>query len=396
MSAAPETLAEPLLQTPLSQLRGAEAALVSYRGALTPWAYSRLDAEPTSLRDMGHPRNAELAALTTGAAVFDLGYLASLRITGADRVRWLNGMVTNTVKALPEWRWNYSFVLNPQGRIQGDANVYCAPDTHFLETDRAQMGRLTAHLRRYIIMDKVELAPVEDGRTLIGIAGPKAAEVLSKLGAVVPEEGAFAEASVNGADVILVHAYNPLVPRFELLAGADALGSIWDAMRAEGAEPCGVRAMEALRILEGTPLYGVDIQDKHLVQETGQTRALNFSKGCYLGQEIVERVRSRGNVHRMLRQFLVENAPDSLRPGQTLELNAEGAERNPVGELTSLAHYALPSFTGALALGFVRTEVVEGKLPLRHGGGAATILDAPPALQSPRKRMGGGSLASRG
>ncbi|MGH9588463.1 MAG: YgfZ/GcvT domain-containing protein [Acidobacteriaceae bacterium] len=376
MSAAPEILANPLEETPLSQMRGAGAATVGYRGALTPLAYSSLDAKPT-----GHPQHAELAALTTGAGIFDLGYMESLRITGADRVRWLNGMVTNTIKALPEWHWNYSLVLNPQGRIQGDVNVYCAPDTLFLETDRAQMGRLTAHLRRYIIMDKVELAPVDDGRTLIGIAGPKAAEILSNLGAAVPEEGAFAEARFHGAEVILAHAYSPLVPRFELLVGADALGTVWDAMRDSRAEACGVRAMEALRILEGTPLYGVDILDKHLAQETGQARAMNFTKGCYLGQEIVERVRSRGNVHRVLKQFAVENAPAGLEPGQTLELNAEGAERNPVGELTSLAHYALPSFTGALALGFIRTEAVESKLPLRYEGGAVTILDAPPALQ---------------
>jgi folate-binding protein YgfZ len=124
----------------------------------------------------------------------------------------------------------------------------------------------------------------------------------------------------------------------------------------------------------------VDIQDKHLPQETAQTRALNFSKGCYLGQEIVERVRSRGNVHRELRQFAVENAPQALEPGQSMELNAEGAERNPAGELTSLAHYALPAFTGALALGFLRTEAAERNLPLTHSGGTATILEAPPTL----------------
>jgi folate-binding protein YgfZ len=290
-------------------------------------------------------------------------------------------MVTNTIKTLPEWHWNYSFVLNAQGRIQGDVNVYCAPDTLFLETDRVQMPRLTTHLRRYIIMDKVVLEPVDDGRTMIGIAGPKAAELLSALGAEIPEEGAFAVTSVNGTEVILVHAYSPVVPRFELLLPTDSLGEFWNALQAAGAAPCGILAMEALRILEGTPLYGVDIQEKHLAQETGQSRALNFTKGCYQGQEIVERVRSRGNVHRALRQFSVENAPASLQPGQTLELNAEGAERNPSGHLTSLAHYKLPSFTGALALGMIRSEAIEQLLPLAHSGGAVRLLDAPPLHQ---------------
>ncbi|MGB7188986.1 MAG: folate-binding protein, partial [Acidobacteriaceae bacterium] len=303
-----------------------------------------------------------------------------LRITGADRVRWLNGMVTNTIKALPEWRWNYSFILNPQGRIQGDANVFCAPNAHFFETSREQMPRLSAHLRRYIIMDKVELQPVEASRTTLGIAGPKAAEILAKLGASIPEEGAFATASVNGTDVILVHAHSPLIPRFELVIESESLAAIWTALQNAGALPCGVAAIEALRILEATPLYGTDIQEQRLAQETGQTRALNFTKGCYLGQEIIERVRSRGNVHRMLRQFAVENSPTALGPGQTIQLNAEGSERNPVGELTSLAHYHLPGFAGTLALGFIRAEAVESKLPLTHSGGAVTLLDAPPAL----------------
>lgn len=368
MSTAPEAnaaVAEPLLETPLAQQRPASGTFIPYQGALASSVYSTLDAE--------------LAALTVGAGVFDLGYRSALRITGADRVRWLNGMVTNTIKALPEWRGNYSFVLNAQGRIQGDCNVFCAPDTLFFETSLAQMPHLTTHFRRYIIMDKVELAPVV-GRTTIGIAGPKAAELLDALGAEIPEENAFVPTSVNGTDVILVHAHSPLVPRFEMVVNSELVGALWDALEMAGATPCGISAIEALRILEGTPLYGVDIQDKHLVQETGQTRALNFSKGCYQGQEIVERVRSRGNVHRALQQFAVENAPASLDPGQTLELNAEGAERNPVGHLTSLAHYNLPSFTGTLALGIIRSEAIEQSLPLVHSGGAVRLLDQPPAL----------------
>ena len=366
MSAAPETLAEPLLETPLAAHLREASGSVQYQGALSPSVFSTLDAE--------------IAALTTRAGIYDLGYRAALRITGADRVRWLNGMVTNTVKALPEWHWNYSFILNPQGRIQGDANVFCAPDAHFFETSRAQIATLSTHLRRYIIMDKVELEPAAPSRTTLGIAGPKAAEILSSLGASIPEEGAFATTTLNGTDAILVHAHSPLVPRFELVLEADALPKLWTALQNSGALPCGIAAIEALRILEATPLYGTDIQEQRLVQETGQTRALNFSKGCYLGQEIIERVRSRGNVHRMLRQFAVENPPAALDPGQTLTLNAEGAERNPVGELTSLAHFNLPGFTGALALGFIRAEAVEGKLPLTHSGGAVTLLEAPPAL----------------
>ena len=367
MSAAPQSLAEAVTETPLAaHLRASASSSVAYQGALTPNVFAGLDQE--------------LLSLTTNAGVYDLGCKAYLQITGADRLRWLNGMVTNAIQSLPEGHWNYSFLLNAQGRIQGDANVYRTPDKLILQTDRSQIARLTAHLDHFIIMDDVELQLLDASQTTIGIAGPRAAEILTTLGAAIPEEGAFIETSLSGTQITLVHAYSPLIPRFEIWLPVAALPAIWSALQAAGAAPCGVAAIEALRILEATPLYGVDIQDRYLAQETSQTRALNFNKGCYLGQEIVERIRSRATVHRNLRQFSIENAPVRLSPGESIELNAEGAERNPVGELTSLEHYRLPAFTGALALGFIRTEVVDRSLPLTHRVGKVTVLDSPPKL----------------
>jgi folate-binding protein YgfZ len=371
MSTAPETVsqaaAEPLIETPLAVLLSAPvSSLVAYRGALTPNIFSGLDHE--------------LAGLTTTAGVYDLGYESYLQITGTDRLRWLNGMVTNTIQELPEGRWNYSFLLNAQGRIQGDANIYRMAESLILQTDRSQIARLSAHLNHFIIMDDVELQLLDASRTTIGIAGPRAVEFLAALGASVPDEGAFSVISLRGTEITLVHAYSPLVPRFEIWMPVTALAEIWTALKNAGALPCGVAAIEALRIWEATPLYGVDIQERHLAQETSQTRALNFNKGCYLGQEIVERIRSRATVHRTLRQFSVENAPAVLDPNQSVELNAEGAERNPVGELTSVAHYALPAFTCSLALGFIRIEAVDRSLPLTHSGGKAIVLTTPPSL----------------
>lgn len=372
MSAPSQTVAnntaEPLSQTPLTvQLRNASKGLVAYQGALTPIVFSTFDQE--------------LASLVTSAGVYDLGYKAYLQVTGGDRLRWLNGMVTNAIQTLPEGRFNYSFLLNAQGRIQGDANIYRAADSLIIQTDRSQIARLTAHLDHFIIMDDVELNLLDASRTAIGIAGPLAPQALSALGLAIPEEGAFVTSSINNATVTFVHACNPLIPHFEIWMPTPALPEIWEALEKAQATPCGIAAIEALRIIEATPLYGVDIQDRHLAQETAQSRALNFNKGCYLGQEIVERIRSRAQVHRTLRQFSLENAPAALNPGESLDLNAEGAERNPVGELTSLAHYALPGFNGTLALGFIRNEAVERGLPLTHPAGSATVLEAPPALQ---------------
>lgn len=365
MSTASPNPTETLSETPLAA--HLNVACTAHLGALTPDAFATLDDEFTSL--------------TTNAGIFDLGYKAYIKITGRDRLRWTNGMVTNTIQGLADDHWNYSFLLNAQGRIQGDANVYRSPDWLILQTDLSQTARLLPHLDHFIIMDDVELHPLDASLTTIGIAGPRAEAILAVLGVSAPPDGTFVTANINGTDVTLVRAHGPLVPKFEIWLPVSALDVVWSALQSAGAVPCGVAALEALRIAEGTPLYGVDIQDKHLAQETAQTRALNFNKGCYLGQEIVERIRSRATVHRTLRQFSVENAPPMLEPGQTIALNAEGAERNPVGELTSLAHYHPPSFPGALALGYIRTEAVERGLPLSHSGGGITVLSAPPALR---------------
>lgn len=370
MGAAPQLASappSPAVATPLASYLAAgdnPPLLLPYRGALTPAAIAGAGAE--------------LAALTASAGVYDLGYFAFLQISGNDRLRWLNGMVTNTIQSLEDGHSNYSFLLNAQGRILGDGTIYRFSDHLLLETDRNQIAKLTTHLDHFIIMDEVELHPLDASSTALGIAGPRSTEILCSLGLTPPDENAFIRGGINGIEVTVVHAYSPVVPHFELWLPAEALPSIWSALVNAGAVPCGASAVESLRILTASPLYGVDIQERHLAQETDQSRALNFNKGCYLGQEIVERIRSRATIHRTLRQFSLTGNPPMLEPGQMVPLNAEQAERNPVGELSSVAHYQLPAFTGALALGFIRTEILERKASLTYSEGTATPLDAPP------------------
>jgi folate-binding protein YgfZ len=132
--------------------------------------------------------------------------------------------------------------------------------------------------------------------------------------------------------------------------------------------------------MEGVPRFDVDISDKHLPQETNLTRALNFTKGCYIGQEIVERIRARATVHRSLRLFELQGtAPGSLGPGEKIEVKAGDAA---VGELTSVAAIDLPHFRKTLALGVVRAEALEksDKEPLQYDGGVAVPLAETPRL----------------
>ncbi|MFT4114530.1 YgfZ/GcvT domain-containing protein [Silvibacterium sp.] len=370
--------------TPLAAAQTPGLARIAYRGAETVLAFAGA--------------NSELAALTASAGCYDLGYRSFVRITGEDRVRWLNGMVSNTIVGLTEGRGNYSFLLNAQGRIQGDANIYAFVDHLLLETDRSQQATILGHLDRFIIMDDVELHPAT-AQTAVGIAGPKAAAVLESLGLTAPtEESSITTARWQEHELLLIRDVSSLapsvVPRFTLVIAAEAVAALWQALVGSGAEPCGAEAVEKLRILEGAPLYGVDIRDRHLPQETAQTQALNFSKGCYLGQEIVERIRSRASVHRGLRQFQLGASVGSLENGATLPLEAEGAAQNPVGELSSIAEYDLPGFRGTLAIGFVRNEAVERGLQLRTADAQSPGVEVTIVQRRPEIRVDSAGCAS--
>ena len=344
-------------------------------GAGTAAADSMIEARGARTLSVFSDATQELSALVTGVAAFDAGARVRLRVSGEDRVRWLNGMVTNTVKTLATGAHNYTFVLNAQGRIQGDGTVFAFADHLLLETDRAQAEQLYTHLDRFIIMDDVELAWI-DGQTAIGLAGPEAATLLSAIGLPVPGPGCFALAD-DGGPICIVHEESVHVPRFSLWVAEEAAAALWQRLLAAGARAAGAVAVEALRVLEGTPLYGVDINEKTLAQETGQMRALNFNKGCYLGQEIVERVRSRATVHRGIRQFALLGEP--AVPGMQLVADG-GSGEVAAGTLTSVVpaemQAALPSSSGQVALGLVRIEALQGTLG--YPGGSATLLPCSP------------------
>lgn len=316
----------------------------------------------------------ELAALVEGAGAFDLGYRGQIAVGNADRVRWLNGMLTNNVQGLAEGAGNYSFVLNAQGRILGDCDAYSLADHLLVITDRSQIPALTAHFEHFIIMDDVVLEDISSTRTALGLAGPLAPQLLTALGVSLPAASTpntlwLMETRICGVPVQLTGGYAAASPRFELWCAKESGRMLWDVLLAAGAIPCGIRAAEALRVLEATPLYGIDITDRYLPQETSQTRALHFSKGCYLGQEIVERIRSRGAVHRRLAQFTLSAEPAAL----PLELTAAG-ESAAAGRITSTALYNGTRY----GLGAARGELIDRQPTLDYPGGTATLVTHSP------------------
>ena len=332
---------------------------------------------------------AQLSALLHAAAIAPLDSTGWIRVTGEDRVRWLNGMVTNAIQTLAPGEGCYNLVLNAQGRIQGDLTAFMLADSIFLETSRDQVPALLAHLDHFIIMDDVELTDTTENPHGILLAGPQAASILHGLKIIVPPsllssptltDHVWLRGPTDGFAFRIATTYSPLIPRFEIWSFNDAaIAAVTEKVTAAGAKFVSPEALEHLRLLEGTPRYGTDIRNTatahDLPQETAQTRTLHFSKGCYLGQEIVERIRSRGNVHRTFAGFQLTGALPT--PGTAL--TAESFPR-PVGELTSVAAIPLPTGPIQLALGYIRREALERKLPLEYPGGTATPIALPFAI----------------
>jgi folate-binding protein YgfZ len=290
----------------------------------------------------------EFQALTSGCGVFKLDR-AHIALTGADRVRWLNGMVTNNIRDLAVGQGIYAFLLNPQGKIQADLYAFNRGERIVVETESNQVETILQIFDRYIIMDEVEVENLAGQAAVFGAVGPKSAEVLSEHGKEM-QPLQVAKTQWNGFEITLVRGDNPCVPNYEIWAEPQDAQQLWNALLQKAPE-IRVETLEVFRVACGIPKFGVDIRQKDLPQETGQERALNFNKGCYVGQEIVERIRSRGAVHRMLTGFEVEGAIPS--PG--FRIQHEGKD---MAELTSVA--TLPTAEGVhtVALGYGRKELM--------------------------------------
>jgi folate-binding protein YgfZ len=330
-----------------------------------------LDDQLAPALDFGDAR-AEFRALVSGCGVYRVKGRARIGLTGSDRVRWLNGMVTNNIRDLAEGRGVYAFLLNPQGRILADFYVFHRGDRLLIDTDESQAEKILATFDHYIIMDEVEVSNLSLESAAIGVGGPNSREVLRAAGLELAElaplelvDSAWHEMSLTG-----LRTDHEAIEVFELWLAPAHAPALWTALLAAGATAVGAAALESFRIASGIPRYGQDIRERDLPQETEQRRALNFSKGCYVGQEIVERIRSRGNVHRTFTGFMVEGALPPL--GTKIELDGKD-----VGEITSVASLPLATGERPVALGYVRREAASAGKHLSAEGAKLTVTRVP-------------------
>lgn len=279
-------------------------------------------------------------ALRHGAAWIDLSARGRIVARGRDRARLLHAITTNEIKKMVPGAGCYAFLLSPQGRIQADLNVLCFADHLLLDTEPETREKIRQHIKRYIIADQVELEDVTGATACIGLEGPGAGAILSALGAEVPGSD-YAHVAWGDSTVAAITATGQ--PGVRIFSGS--AGDVVSKFEANGAVAATGDDVRLVRIENGKPRYGEDIADNRLPQETQQMHAVSFNKGCYIGQEIVERIRAQGQVNRKLMRVDLEG---EALPDRGTKTTIGGNE----AEITSAVFS--PEANHVIALAYVR------------------------------------------
>jgi folate-binding protein YgfZ len=286
------------------------------------------------------PLAAEHAALRQGCGLVDRSWIGRLEMLGADRTRFLNAYVTCDVKGLAPGQGAYGFFTSPQGRILADLVLMAREDRFWMELPAGAEEAVAGHLRKYLIADRVELHPLAEWLPLT-LAGPGAAAVLAGLHPQGPEAAAFqlpdaawshAGASVAGIEVIVQRTGRLGVPALTLWVQAARAPALHGALLAgHGVRPVGFEALEVVRVEAGMPRFGLEFGPQNFPQETAAEEAVSYTKGCYLGQEVVARIHYRGGVQKALCGLVFEAGLPvaALAPGTPLLY--EGREAGTLG-----------------------------------------------------------------
>lgn len=281
-------------------------------------------------------------ALHETAATIDVSARGRIRVTGEDRKRLLHAMTTNHVQDLQPGQTLYAFFLNAQGRIQADVYILCTEDALILDLEPETRQKIYQHLDRFIIADDVTLEDITDSTAELAIEGPQSDALRS--------EGLLIEGGLTGQS------------GFRLIVPIEQKQSLIDTL------PVQATAEDArtVRIENGVARYGEDFTDTTLAQETQRMHAVHFNKGCYLGQEIVERVRSRGHVNKLLAPISIESA-EAPAPGTKVQSGDKEA-----GDITSAVFS--PRYNAVRGLALLRAEFAKPGTALSVAGAPAQTL----------------------
>jgi folate-binding protein YgfZ len=350
---------------------------------------------------------AEHVALRETAGVVDLSFRSRICLVGADRARFLHGQVTNDVKKLRAGEGCYAAITTAKGKMESDLNIFALAEELLLDFEPSLTEKISARLEKFVVADDVQIVDAAPHYGLLSVQGPKAEAVVRLLG-LFEEIPAKALGSVKISDATLGEIYlvnharlsnwwgetlsspnlsemgsRGLSPHqiygFDLFVPNNSLGAVADkliaAAKQVGGRAVGWQAFETARIEAGIPRFGADMDETNIPLECGiENRAVTYNKGCYIGQEVINRIHSVGHVNRELRGLRLADDLKPL-PARGEKLFHAGKE---VGYITSAVKS--PLLNANIALGYVRREAnqIGNELQLSAASGSAVrIVELP-------------------
>lgn len=348
------------IETPLiEEHRAAGARLAEFEGCVLPELFTNFEREYRAARE--------------SVALFDTNWRATFILTGRDRVKYLHAITSNNIQALEAGRGTMALLLNPQGHILAELEIYVLADRVLVRTHASARERTSATLRKFIISSDVKIEDATETMGSFAVEGPRAAVIVEQACELRLEnlsEMAIQDVAIAGIPCQVLRRSHFGDSGMEFLGRREGVRSLWQdllaGVRAHGGEAIGMAALNALRLEAGVPWFPADFNEAMIPHEAAlENTHISFNKGCYTGQEIVERVRTRGHVNRKrvgLRFSTVAPPP----PGT--KLRANGAE---IGIVTSASFS--PEAAPAIGMGYVRREQFAAGSVVEFDGGTAKV-----------------------
>lgn len=309
----------------------------------------------------------EYNAVREYVGIIDLSSRGKLKLGGKDHLKFLQGMLTNDVVKLEEGKGLYATILTVKGRLISDMRVYKDKDCIFFDLEPGLNEKVTELLTKFRLSYKTDIEDITSDTGLVSVQGPKAGKLLeSLLEEKLPhmDEYDFIERQALGYKITIVSVNRTAEQGFDIYLPNQGLQNLWDELMKKGSDlrikPVGYSALNTLRIEAGIPVYGVDMDENNIPIEAGLWDALNFEKGCYVGQEVVARIKWRGHVNWHLLGFESEG---EAAPTIGAEIFSQGRK---IGRITSST--ISPALNKPIALGYIRREY-------KHPGTSVVIND---------------------
>jgi len=330
------------------------------------------------------------ARLQRGAGAIDLSSRGRIFVGGSEAVQFLNGLITNDMKTLAEGTWMPAAFPTVQGRLVASVRVVRLKDettdenvcpVFLIDTEAVTHERVLKTIERFTLAGDFRVSDITSETALISVQGKNAVDVVqSVLGAEAvgqPANGvtniSWRQPQVTG-DVTVIRASHTAEDGFDLVVKADQAGSLWSALQDADARPVGYDAFDILRIEAGLPRYGVDMDDTNVVTETALDDAVSYTKGCYVGQEIIARIKYRGHVAKKLAGLVFDQAV-KVEANSTIK----STDDKDIGRVTSVAYS--PHLGRTIALGYLKYDYLAAGTNVKINSGAeefqAEVMELP-------------------